>query len=134
MSRLLASSLLGAALLALGVVAQAGADNGITIPKYSQYPATTVHAKRGTVVQCRTEAESFSRAAKSFLRLYPSDPDFYRVLARVQFTAFMAHHCDTAILRQVVSHRLTPRQLRNVLAYFGFMRDVGRQLAKAAAR
>ena len=103
----------------------------MTVPSYSQYPAMTVQVKRGTPAQCRAEADSFSRAAKSFLRPYPSDTDIYRVLARVQFTAFMAHRCDTAILRQAVSSRLTARQLRNVLAFFGFMGEVGRELAKA---
>ena len=132
MSRLLAGALLGAVVLAVGGLAGgADADNGVTIPKYSLYPAATVPVKRGTPAQCRAEADSFSRAAKGFLRPYPSDTDIYRVLARVQFTAFMAHRCDTAILRQAVSRRLTARQLRNVLAFFGFMGEVGRKLAHA---
>jgi hypothetical protein len=135
MYRLLTGALLGALVLAVaGLAGDANADNGMTIPKYSHYPATTVPVKRGTAAQCRAEADSFSRAAKSFLRPYPSDTDIYRVLARVQFTAFMAHRCDTAILRQAVSRRLTVKQLRNVLAFFGFMGDVGRELAKAPRR
>jgi hypothetical protein len=117
-----------------GLPGDANADKGLTVPKYSQYPATTVPVKRGTPTQCRAEADSFSRAAKAFLRPYPSDTDIYRVLARVQFTAFMAHRCDTAILRQAVSRRLTAKQLQNVLAFFGFMGDVGRKLAKAPGR
>jgi hypothetical protein len=133
-ARVLAVSLLGAVVLAVGVSEEANADKGLTIPKYSQYPATTVHAKRGTTAQCRAEADSFSRAARSFLLPYPSDPDIYRVLARVQFTAFMAHRCETAILREAASRRLTVRQLRNVLAFFGFMGEVGRELAKAPRR
>ena len=132
MFRVLAVSLLGAVVLAVGGVASgANAEEGSTIPKYSVYPGSKVPVKRGTPAQCRTEADSFSRAAKAFLRPYPSDTDIYRVLARVQFTAFMAHRCDTAILRQAVSRRLTARQLRNVLAFFGFMGEVGRQLAHA---
>jgi hypothetical protein len=130
--RLPAGALLVAVVLAAGgLPGAADADDGLTIPKYSLYPATTVPAKRGTPAQCRTEADSFSRAAKGFLRPYPSDTDIYRVLARVQYTAFMAHRCDTAILRQAVSRRLTARQLRNVLAFFGFMGEVGRKLAHA---
>jgi hypothetical protein len=117
-----------------GLAGGADADNGVTIPRYSLYPTTTIPAKRGTPAQCRAEAESFSRAAKGFLRPYPSDTDIYLVLARVQFTAFMAHRCDTAILRRVVSRRLTTRQLRNVLGFFGFMGEVGRKLAQAPPR
>jgi hypothetical protein len=128
--RVVAASLLGAVALA-GYVGSAGADNGITIPKYSHYPSTTVHVKKGTPAQCRTEADSFSRAAKAFLRPYPSDTDIYRVLARVQFTAFTAHRCDTAILRKAVTRQLTVKQLREVLSFFGFMGDVGRQLARS---
>jgi hypothetical protein len=130
--RVLAVSLLGAVAFAVvGVPPGARADKGVTIPKYSQYPATTVPAKRGTPAQCRAEADSFSRHAKSFLLPYPSDTDIYRVLARVQFTAFVAHRCDTAILRKAVSRRLTVRQFRNVLAFFGFMGEVGQELARA---
>lgn len=132
MYRIVTGALLFAVVLASGFLAGvAGADNGVTIPKYSQYPATSVPMKHGTPAQCRAEADSFSRNAEAFLRPYPSDTDIYRVLARVQFTAFMAHRCDTAILRHAVSRRLTARQLRNVLAFFGFMGDVGRQLARA---
>ena len=132
MYRIVTGALLFAVVLASGLLAGvAGADNGVTIPKYSQYPATSVPMKHGTPAQCRAEADSFSRNAEAFLRPYPSDTDIYRVLARVQFTAFMAHRCDTAILRHAVSRRLTARQLRNVLAFFGFMGDVGRQLARA---
>ena len=90
--------------------------------------------KRGTLAQCRAEADSFSRAARAFLRPYPSDTDIYLVLARTQFTAFMAHRCDTAVLRRAVSRRLTVKQLREVLAFFGFMGGVGRELARAAQR
>ena len=123
---------MGAVALAVGGLSGAAdADTGVTIPKYSHYPATTVPVKRGTPAQCRAEADSFSRAAKSFLRPYPSDTDIYLVLARVQFTAFMAHRCDTAILRRAVSRRLTAKQLHNVLAFFGFMGDVGRKLEHA---
>ena len=133
MYRVLAAALLGAIALG-GYVGSADADNGLTIPRYSQYPATTIPMKRGTPAECRAEADSFSRAAKGFLRPYPSDTDIYRVLARVQFTAFMAHRCETAVLRQAISRRLTAKQLREVLAFFGFMGDVGRELAKAPRR
>ena len=54
-----------------------------------------------------------------------------RVLARVQFTAFMAHRCDTAVLRRAVSRQLTVKQLHEVLRFFGFMGDVGPELANA---
>ena len=135
MLRVLAVSVLAAAVLAGGgMLDDASADKGLTIPKYSVFPKTKVTLKRGTAAQCRAEADSFSRAAKSFLRPYPSDTDIYRVLARVQFTAFMAHHCDTAVLRRAVSRRLTERQLHEVLAFFGFMGDVGRELAKPPPR
>jgi hypothetical protein len=134
MFRVLAVSLLGAVILAGGVLDDASADTGAAIPKYSVYPGSKVPVKRGTPAQCRTEADSFSRAAKAFLRPYPSDTDIYRVLARVQFTAFMAHRCDTTVLRRAVSRRLTVKQLHEVLAFFGFMGDVGRELAKAPQR
>jgi hypothetical protein len=130
--RVLATSLLGAVVLAAGGFPEdSRADKGLTIPKYSQFPATTVPVKRGTPARCRTEADSFSRAAKAFLRPYPSDTDIYRVLARVQFTAFTAHGCDTAVLRKALSRRLSVKQLREVLAFFGFMGQVGRDLARA---
>jgi hypothetical protein len=130
--RILAASLLAAAVLVGGGLADhADADTGLTVPKYSVFPATKVPVKRGTPAQCRAEADSFSRAAKSFLRPFPSDTDIYRVLARVQFTAFMAHRCDTAILRQAVSRRLTVKQLREVLAFFGFMGEVGREFGSS---
>jgi len=132
--RVLAVSLLGAVVVAIGGAHEVRADKGVTIPKYSVYPATTVSTKGGTPEQCRTEADLFSRDAKSFLRPYPSDTDIYFFLARVQFTAFVAHRCDTAILREAVSRRLTVRQLRNVLAFFGFVGDVGRELASAPGR
>jgi hypothetical protein len=134
-SRLFVGALLGAVVLVVaGVAGEANADNGVTIPKYSHYPTTTVPVKRGTPAQCRAEADSFSRNAKAFLRPYPSDTDSYRVLARVQFTAFTAHRCDVAILRRAVSRRLTAKQLHNVLGFFGFLGDVGRQLAQAPRR
>jgi hypothetical protein len=134
-SRLFVGALLGAVVLVVaGVAGEANADNGVTIPKYSHYPTTTVPVKRGTPAQCRAEADSFSRNAKAFLRPYPSDTDIYRVLARVQFTAFTAHRCDVAILRWAVSRRLTAKQLHNVLGFFGFLGDVGRQLAQAPRR
>ena len=41
---------------------------------------------------------------------------------------------DVAILRRAVSRRLTPKQLHNVLGFFGFMGEVGRQLAEAPPR
>jgi hypothetical protein len=134
-SRLFVGALLGAVVLVVaGVAGEANADNGVTIPKYSHYPTTTVPVKRGTPAQCRAEADSFSRNAKAFLRPYPSDTDIYRVLARVQFTAFTAHRCDVGILRRAVSRRLTAKQLHNVLGFFGFLGDVGRQLAQAPRR
>jgi len=131
--RIVAASLLGAVLLA-GYVGSGNAGDGVTVPKYSQYPATTVPVKKGTPAQCRAEADSFSRAAKAFLRPYPSDTDIYLVLARVQFTAFTAHRCDTSVLRKAVSRQLTVKQLREVLRFFGFMGEVGRQLARATQR
>ena len=134
-TRLLAASLLGAvALAAAGLAGAARAGDGLTIPRYSHYPPTTIPVRKGTAAQCRAEAESFSRHAREFLRPYPSDTDIYLVLARVQFTAFRAHHCDTAILRRAVSRHLTPRQLHTVLGFLGFMGQVGRELARAPHR
>jgi hypothetical protein len=130
--RALAASLLGAlALAGGGFTDDAKADKGLTVPKYNQFPALTIPVKKGTAAQCRTEADSFSRAAKAFLRPYPSDTDIYRVLARVQFTAFMAHRCHTSVLRTALSRQLTVKQLREVLRFFGFMGEVGRQLARS---
>ena len=96
-----ASVLLGAIALA-GYAGAANADEGATIPRYSLYPATTIHVKQGTPAQCRREADGFSRAAKGFLRPFPSDTDIYLVLgvrnfadgdrktARQQFERFQA--------------------------------------------
>ncbi len=130
-----------AVVLLLGVVVLAGcggstdsdtAGKELTIPSDGRFAATKVPIKAGTPALCRRKADSFSRAAKSFLIPYPSDADVYRVLARVHFTAFRAHGCDVATLRRAVERRLTPAQLREVLAFFGFLGDVGRQLAKPA--
>jgi hypothetical protein len=130
-----------AVVLLLGVVVLAGcggsgdgdsAHKALTIPSDGRFAATKVPIKAGTPALCRRKADSFSRAAKSFLIPYPSDADVYRVLARVQFTAFQAHGCDLATLRAAVERRLTPAQLREVLAFFGFLGDVGRQLAEPA--
>jgi hypothetical protein len=127
-------------LLALVALAAAGcggddqAQKVLTIPSDGRFAATKVPVEPATEARCRREADSFSRAAKSFLIPYPSDADVYRVLARVQFTAFEAHQCDLEILREAVSRRLTPKQLREVLAFFGFLGDVGRQLAPEAQR
>jgi hypothetical protein len=107
------------------------AEKALTVPAYGPYPAMTVPVTPGTPALCRAKAEAFSRAAASFLLPYPSDADNYRVLARVQFTAFRAHLCDIAILRKALSRRLTVKQLREVLAFFGFMGEIGRELAKA---
>ena len=91
----------------------------------------TVAVTPGPPAVCRAKADAFARAAKSFLRPFPSDADIFRVLARVQFTAFRAHLCDVAILRTAVERRLTPKQLREVLTFFGFMGEIGRELATA---
>ncbi len=107
------------------------AEEALTVPAYGPYPTMTVPVTPGTEALCRAKADAFSRAAASFLRPFPSDADNYRVLARVQFTAFQAHHCDIATLRHALDRRLTVRQLRAVLAYFGFLGRTGRELAKA---
>ena len=121
-------------LLAVVVLAGCGDSDGddkekqLTVPDYGPFPAMTVPVTQGTPEQCRAEADAFSRAAEGFLRPFPSDADNYRVLARVQFVAFKAHSCDTAILREAVARRLTARQLREVLRFFGFMGETAREL------
>jgi hypothetical protein len=129
--RVFAASLLGAVVLAGcgGSPDDGNAERAVTVPKYGPFPAMTVPVTKGTEAECRAEAEAFSRAAAAFLRPFPSDADNYRVLARVQFTAFQAHRCDTAVLRNTLSRRLTARQLRVVLSFFGFMGETGRELA-----
>ena len=107
------------------------AEKTLTVPAYGPYPAMTVPVAPGTSALCRAKADAFSRAAAGFLLPFPSDADNYRVLARVQFTAFRAHLCDVAVLREALSRRLTAKQLRDVLAFFGFMGEIGRDLAKA---
>ena len=82
--------------------------------------------------QCRAEADAFSRAAEGFLLPFPSDADNYRVLARVQFVAFKAHQCDTDLLREAVARRLTAKEVREVLRFFGFMGDTARVLLPAS--
>ena len=106
-------------------------EKTLTVPAYGPYPAMTVPVAPGTSALCRAKADAFSRAAAGFLLPFPSDADNYRVLARVQFTAFRAHLCDVAVLREALSRRLTAKQLRDVLAFFGFMGEIGRDLAKA---
>jgi hypothetical protein len=109
-----------------------GTEQALTVPAYGPFPAMTVPVTEGTAAFCRAKADSFSRAAEAFLRPFPSDADNYRVLARVQFTAFQASRCDTGLLRDALSRRLTVRQLRVVLSFFGFMGKTGRELAAAS--
>lgn len=104
----------------------------MTVPAYGPFPAMTVPVTRGTPEVCREKAEAFTRAAAGFLRPFPSDADNYRVLARVQFTAFKAHQCDTAVLGTALSRRLSVKQLRVVLSFFGFLGETGRELARAS--
>jgi hypothetical protein len=127
-----------ASLLAAVVLSGCGGSDGdghvqkaLTIPRYGPFPAMTVPVTPGTPATCRAEADAFSRAARAFLRPFPSDADNYRVLARVQFIAFKAHLCNTAILRKALERRLTERQLRVVLGFFGFMGETGRELLSA---
>ena len=107
------------------------ADRQLTVPAYGPFPAMTVPVTEGTPEQCRAEADAFSRAAEGFLRPFPSDADNYRVLARVQFVAFKAHQCETELLREAVARRLTVKQVREVLRFFGFMGDDARALLPA---
>ncbi len=106
------------------------AADGLTVPAYGPFPAMTVPATPATPAYCRAKADAFSSAAKAFLRPFPSDADNYRVLARVQFTAFKAHLCDVATLRKAVSRRLNAKQLREVLAFFGFLGETARELER----
>jgi hypothetical protein len=126
---------IAAVLLAVVLLAGCGGDDQtqktLTIPSDGRFAATKVPTGPASPALCRAKADSFSRAAESFLLPYPSDSDIYRVLARVQFTAFQAHHCDIEVLRRAVARRLTPKELREVLAFFGFMGDVGPELANA---
>ena len=132
MTRFLAVSAAAAFLAGCGgSSADRDADKALTVPAYGQFPAMTVPVEPATPELCRAKAEAFSRAAKAFLRPFPSDADNYRVLARVQFIAFEAHRCDTALLREALSRRLTAKQLREVLSFFGFMGETGRALARA---
>ena len=128
-------------LLAVLVLAGCGGSHGdreaeqtVTVPAYGQFPAMTVPVTPGSSDLCRAKADAFSRAAKGFLRPFPSDADNYRVLARVQFIAFKAHLCNTAILREAFSRRLTPRERREVLKFFGFLGDTARELAAPPQR
>ena len=125
-------------LLAVVVLAGCGGSPGgeetekaLTVPSDGRFPAMTVAVSPGPPALCRAKADAFSRAAESFLRPFPSDADVYRVLARVQFTAFRAHLCDVAVLRKALARRLTAKQLQEVLAFFGFMGETGRELATA---
>ena len=103
-------------------------EKTLTVPAYGPYPAMTVPVAPGTSALCRAKADAFSRAAAGFLLPFPSDADNYRVLARVQFTAFTAHRCDIAVLRKAFSRRLTVEERREVLAYFGFLGETAREL------
>jgi|SRR5690349_2958123 len=136
LAAVVAASLLGG--LVLAGCGRSDGDNttgqSLTVPAYGQFPAMTVTVAPGKAEDCRREAEAFSRAAKGFLIPYPSDADNYRVLARVQFTAFKANLCDTAILREAVARRLSQRQLREVLRFFGFLGETAQELLQPSER
>lgn len=131
-----AASLLGGLLLAGcgGSHGEETTGQALTVPAYGPYPAMTVTVAPGKAEECRRAADAFSRAAKGFLIPYPSDADNYRVLARVQFTAFKANLCDTAILREAVARRLNRKQLREVLRFFGFLGETAQELLSASER
>ena len=131
-----AASLLGGLVLA-GCGSSPGDDTtgqALTVPAYGPFPAMTVPVAPGKAADCRREADAFSRAAKGFLIPYPSDADNYRVLARVQFTAFKANLCHTAILREALARRLTKKELREVLRFFGFLGGTAQELLQASER
>jgi len=109
-------------------------ERGLTIPAYGPFPEQTFRVTPGTNEACRREAAAFGRAAEGFLRPFPSDADNYRVLAQVQFTAFKAHLCNTSLLREELSRRLTDRQVREVLSFFGFLGETARELLPGAQR
>lgn len=131
-----AASLLGGLLLAGcgGSHGEETTGQALTVPAYGPYPAMTVTVAPGKAEECRRAADAFSRAAKGFLIPYPSDADNYRVLARVQFTAFKANLCDTAILREAVARRLNRKELREVLRFFGFLGETAQELLSASER
>jgi hypothetical protein len=109
-------------------------ERTLTIPAYGPFPKQTYHVAPGTKAACRREAAAFGRAAEGFLLPFPSDADNYRVLAQVQFTAFKAHLCNTALLREELSRRLTDEQVREVLSFFGFLRETARELLPGPQR
>jgi hypothetical protein len=136
LAAILAASLLGGVVLA-GCGGSHGDDTtgqALTVPAYGPFPAMTVPVAPGRAEECRREADAISRAAKGFLIPYPSDADNYRVLAQVQFTAFKANLCDTAILREAVARRLTRKELREVLRFFGFLGGTAQELLQASER
>ena len=136
LAAIVVASSLGGVLLA-GCGGSHGDDPGgqaLTVPAYGPFPAMTVPVAPGKTDDCRREADAFSRAAKGFLIPYPSDADNYRVLAQVQFTAFKAHLCNTALLREELSRRLTDKQVREVLSFFGFLRETARELLPGPQR
>ena len=96
-------------------------ERTLTIPAYGPFPKQTYHVAPGTSAACRREAAAFGRAAEGFLLPFPSDADNYRVLAQVQFTAFKAHLCNTALLREELSRRLTDEQVREVLSFLSLI-------------
>jgi len=109
-------------------------ERALTIPAYGPFPKQSYHVTPGTTAACRREAAAFGRAAEGFLLPFPSDADNYRVLAQVQFTAFKAHLCNTALLREELSRRLTDEQVREVLSFFGFLRETSRELLPGPQR
>ena len=109
-------------------------ERTLTIPAYGPFPKQTYHVAPGTSAACRREAAAFGRAAEGFLLPFPSDADNYRVLAQVQFTAFKAHLCNPALLREELSRRLTDEQVREVLSFFGFLRETARELLPGPQR
>jgi hypothetical protein len=125
-------------LLAVVVLGGCGGSSGhdkvekeLTVPAYGAFPALTVPVTSGTPALCRAEAQAFARAGVASLAPFPSDADVYWHNARLQFFEFKAHRCDTAILRKAFSRRLTVKQRRVVVAYFGFLGETGRELTRA---
>jgi hypothetical protein len=118
---------IGALVVPVVATAGCGGSSGhsrprtVTVRAYGIYTQTTVSGSTAPETRvCRTSAVTFARDAPMFLAhlrphgAYPAD--LYYVILREHLARFQAHRCDLKLLGSALSHALTAKQRRALVA------------------